>query len=99
MHAPPSAAANFHAKHGVPIGDLNLRESRPHVDWQLVSSEFQILYSQHSIGGLVDMDMLTNVKPRHLGNSNCSSYHSIDDDTFAYPWIDNIFCDVSRGQL
>lgn len=71
LHELSSAAANFHAKHGVPISGVHLQDSQPRDDWQLVKSKFLILSSQYSIGGRVGVDPFTDGKPGRLGNSQC----------------------------
>lgn len=80
------AAANFHAKHGFPVGELSGQGTQPNDDWKFVKSEFQMISPQHSIGGRVDVDLFTDTKPRHVGNSQRGRYHSIEDDAFGHPW-------------
>lgn len=46
-----------------------------------------MLSSQQSIWGQLDVDLFTDAKSRHLGNSQCARYHSITDDAFGYPCV------------
>lgn len=54
-------------------------------DWHLVKSEFQMAYSQHSIGGRTDVDLFNDAKPGHASNSQCDEYHPVEDNEFDYP--------------